>query len=600
MAYEDLLKDESVSVDGNNYFLITVTDLNISSVYPIQLRWKYEDGTFGEWSAVKTLVTPAESSPDTPRLTQNDVVGGPGYIKVTWAGVNGSGQVLTNYNRIDVYIDGTPFDGTKPAASFSSSGTQTIVAPQGEYLVALYAVSTAGTKSAVSSAFSAIVTGVGENIEAPTNPQGFSSRAILGGVEVSWDGTYSGNDSFTGFEAIKIYAGTSSTATSGTYTEVGVLTGNNVKNTIVVPVDDVYVKYGDPVYFHAAAVNKSGTVGTLQQNVTSQLTGAAQAGSGDIAVGAISVNKLSAGNINSTSYIRAGTAESARVEISSSTIGDVLAGLHIYNSQGDAILSAPLTGGLTISGGGTFTGNLSIGSGSSKFGSDSNGIWLGSDTYSISSPFRVSRSGYMVANSGTIGGWDLSSNHFQNSTGTFKVSSLDSAIYVGDSNSSHIKISASGGIVTYSAGTPSGKFNLSASGNLTISGDMVSSNLYIDGNANNATQYIKSDGSFNLGKGTIQYGGGTPSRNNPLVLNTGYVRFSGIEDSILENDNNAYGGDNYVVINQSGELTRGRALHYGGTTVPTSSNLGRYVWNSKDLEYDYVVFAPGDLWMTVD
>lgn len=600
MAYEDLLKDESVSIDSNNYFLVTVTDLNISSIYPIQLRWKYEDGTFGEWSAVKTLVTPAESLPDTPRLTQNDVVGGPGYIKVTWSGVNGAGQTLSNYNRIDVYIDGTPFDGTKPSISFTAPGTQTVVAPQGEYLVALYAVSTAGTRSAVSSGFSAIVTGVGENIESPTSPEGFSSRPVLGGVEVSWDGTYVGDDTFTGFEAIKIYAGTSATATSGTYTEVGVLTGNNVKNTIVVPVDDIYVRYGEPVYFHAAAVNRTGTVGTLQQNVTSQSTGAAQAGSGDIAVGAISVNKLSAGNINSTSYIRAGTESSARVEISSATVGDVLAGLHIYNSQGDAILSAPLTGGLTISGGGTFTGDLSIGSGSSKFGSDSNGIWLGSASYSTSSPFRVSRSGYIVANSGEIGGWELSNNHLQNANGTFKVSSLDSAIYVGDSSSSHIRISASGGITTYNGSTPSGKFDLSTSGNLVISGDLLSSNIYIDGNASTATQFIKNDGSFNLGKGTIQYGGGDPSRANPLLLNTGYVRFSGIEDSILESDNNAYGGDNYVVINQSGELTRGRALHYGGTTVPTSSNLGRYVWNSKDLEYDYVVFAPGDLWMTVD
>jgi hypothetical protein len=41
-------------------------------------------------------------------------------------------------------------------------------------------------------------------------------------------------------------------------------------------------------------------------------------------------------------------------------------------------------------------------------------------------------------------------------------------------------------------------------------------------------------------------------------------------------------------------------LHYGGSTVPTSSNLGRYVYNSLTLSTEYIDFAPGDLWMTVD
>ena len=626
MAYEDLLKDTSaVAPDDNSKFIITILDLNLSTLYPIQFRWKYKDGTFGKWSVSKILSTPGESFPDTPKFSQTDVEGGPEYIKVTWGGLNTSGNPFTNYDRVDVYISGSPFDGSKPAASFKEPGTQILKAPQGEYLVALYAVSVAGTRSAVSADFSVIVTAQGETVEPPTNPNGFSIDRVLGGILVNWAGTYA-NGTFTGFEAIKIYVGTSATATAGTYKEAGVLTGNNVKNTITIPVDGTYVRYNLPVYVHAAAVNKNAVVGTLQQNVASDLLGARSAISSDLAdeiitnaklvadsvtatkialgaitevkidtgaitaakiaagavtetkiadnaisspkivagaidagkiaagaitadkiqanaisadkiqanaisadkivansitagkidalaitsekiaadaitatkikageidvlklaAGTISVNNLEAGTITSTSYIRAGsknisTGLGARVEISSAAIEDgtvdIAAGLFIYNSTGTAVFKAPLSGGLEIVGGGTFTGDLSVGSGSSKFGSDSNGIWLGSETYSANSTFRVSRSGYMTANSGTVGGWSLTSSYMQNGTGTFKISSADSTVYVGDSASTHIRISASGGIATYNAGNPTSPtsgFSLSTSGVLNISGGVVS------------------------------------------------------------------------------------------------------------------------------
>jgi hypothetical protein len=45
MAYEDLLKDTSESKDDGNYFLVTITDLDLSTQYPIQFRWKKKNGT---------------------------------------------------------------------------------------------------------------------------------------------------------------------------------------------------------------------------------------------------------------------------------------------------------------------------------------------------------------------------------------------------------------------------------------------------------------------------------------------------------------------------------------------------------------------------
>ena len=90
MAYKDLLIDNSVAVEGGNYFIITVTDLNINETYPIQFRYKYQDGTFGLWSASRLLVTPGETLPGSPSLSVTDVVGDllklPGTVMINLVG----------------------------------------------------------------------------------------------------------------------------------------------------------------------------------------------------------------------------------------------------------------------------------------------------------------------------------------------------------------------------------------------------------------------------------------------------------------------------------------------------------------------------------
>lgn len=490
-AYQDLLKDTSESKENGNYFLVTITDLNPNTTYPLQFRWIYKDKRPNQnWSAVKLITTPGESEPNTPSFNSSNVdTTQPEKIIITWNGQSDDSDTLSNYDRVDVYIDGLPFDGTKAAYSFKAPGTAIIPAPAGTYQIVLYAVSKTGKLSPVSAAVTKSVSAIGETVEAPTNPNGFSSRRILAGIEVSWAGTYA-NGTFTGFEAIKIYAGTSASATSGTYTEVGVLTGNNVKNTIVVPVDGTYVSYGQAVYIHAAAVNKNGTVGTIQANVTNQPLGPGKATDADINDGAVVISKLAsdvltvgnlkAGDINSTSYIRAGTANSARVEISSSTVGSVLPGLTVYASDGTTqLLRAPLTGGLTINGGGTFTGDLSAGSGNSIFKSDSNGIYLGNASYS-SAPFSVSRNGIIKAQSGTIGGWTLGSTYLQGNN--LKLDT--SGIVVGATTSSYLDISPSGIVHRNSNGTATGQFTLTLgpSPTLSISGSIsLNASSTIDG-----------------------------------------------------------------------------------------------------------------------
>ena len=465
-----------------NYFNFKANNLKIDKTYAIKFQWVYSDGTVSDWSPGKFVNTSTETVPSAPTAT---VTGGAGFIKVELP------TFPANALRVDVRIAGGTFgSGTVVAESFTSAGTKTIVAagaasPGNAYVVTLLTVTPSKINGDSSSPVTVYVTDVGETIQAPTNPNGFSIDRILSGIQVNWAGTYA-NGTFTGFEAIKIYVGNSATATGGSYKDAGVMTGNNVANSITIPVDGVYLRYDLPVYIHAAAINKSGTVGTLQANVANNSLGARSAIGSDLAdliitngklvddavsaakiataaitttkiaddaittpklvanaitadkivssaitadkiatnaitagkilagtidvtklaAGTISTNNLEAGVITSTSYIRAGSKNvgagtGARVEMSSSLIEDgvvdIEPGFYIYNSAGTAILSAPLTGGLSITGGGTFTGALS----------GASGTFTGNITAS-NGLFSVNN-GVLTASSGTIGGWSIGS-----------------------------------------------------------------------------------------------------------------------------------------------------------------------------------------------
>ena len=398
-----------------DFFNFKAAGLKINKNYAIKFQWVYNDGSLSDWSPGFILTTSNETSPDVPTSVTVPETS-TGSIPVTLS------VFPEKAKRVDVIITGGVFGTSTVAHSFTTSGVATIAAPAGFYTVQLRSVSPSGVTSTVGSSFTVTISDVGETIQSPTNPNGFSSKRILAGIEVSWAGTYA-STTFTGFEAINIYAGILATATPGTFEQVGVLTGNNLKNTIVVPLG-TYVAYGQAVYIHAAAVNKNGTVGTIQANVTNQLLGPGKATDADINDGAVVISKLAsdvltvgnlkAGDINATSFIRAGTASSARVELSSANIsGGPLAGLHIYNSAGTAILSAPLTGGLTINGGGTFTGALSGASG--QFDGD-----LGAS----GGNFTV-RSGIVTALAGQIGNWVINENAFKSSAVAFPNIELD-------------------------------------------------------------------------------------------------------------------------------------------------------------------------------
>ena len=597
MAYEDLLKDTSQYVESGDYFLLTITDLDINTSYPIQFRWKKKDGTYSTWSAVRSITTPGESTPATPSaLTVEDNTAG--YLNITWDGKDALGNTMSNIDRLDIYIDGSPFDATKPAASFFSAGTQTIVAPAGTYIVAGYAVSKAGTKSAINSPVTRTVKTVGEVIAPPTLPSGISVVTAPFAVSVTWPGTYA-SSSFTGFKSIDIYAVSSdlgSTATSGISSTnlVGSLTVQDTPNKVNIGLDNLKQALGlsttadvytSTIFYYFNASNKNGDKygSPTYTRINSSSVVPTKANFVDIASGVISIENLVAGNGSFSSWLRTGASGGARIElsgVSDFTNGGntVQKGLVAYTSGNTELFNLDLDAStLTINGSGTFTGNLSIGSSNSIFKAEpATGIWLGNSSYS-SAPFSVSTNGVIKADAGKIGGWTLSDSYLQGTN--FQINSSNSTMYIGPySSGDHIRISASGGIQhTNSGGSATGKFTLTPNGNLTLSGTFtIDGSSTIDGTA---ASTVKSGAAS--GSAAVQPGNGvsvdgskqitTISTSSGLTISTAS---SGSRVELTSSGLKAYSGStNTVAINSDGSasftgvLTAQAGGSIGGFTV---------------------------------
>ena len=547
---------------NKDYFNFKATNLKINETYAIKFQWVYSDGQLSDWSPGFILTTSNETAPAVPTDVTVPLTA-TGSIPITL------NSFPTNAKRVDVIITGGVFGTSRVAHSFTTAGTTTIAAPAGSYQVQLRAISPTGVTSTVGTTFTVTVADVGETIQSPTNPNGFSSKRILAGIEVSWAGTYA-TGTFTGFEAINIYAGSSASATSGTYEQVGVLTGNNVINTIVVPLG-TYVVYGQPVYIHAAAVNKSGTVGSIQANVTNQLLGPGKATDADINDGAVVISKLAsdvltvgnlkAGDINATSFIRAGTASSARVEMSSANIsGGPLAGFHIYNSAGTAVLSAPLTGGLSI------VGNITGSSG--QFDGD-----LGAS----GGNFTV-RSGIVTALAGQIGNWIINENAFKSSAVAFPNIELDpveAKIHLRASAGSSevgnfIKMDTTTGLRIGTGGSP--EFTVAMDGSMTATNATIQKT--VGGNTiildSSSLRAVGSVGSTILGyDGTI------------TATQTGSWPFSGASMKVSSSDT-------YTTVNPGGVV-----LHQDSIFGSAVFDFYQYIYNNT---LNYSVTGGGIAW----
>jgi hypothetical protein len=496
MAYEDLLKDTSESKDDGNYFLVTITDLDLSTQYPMQFRWKNKNGTLGAWSSVKYFTTEGATVPGDPKLGETDVVGGAGFIKVTWSGNDVSNNPISNFDRVDIHISGTTFgDGTKPAGFFKTAGTQTFPCVAGIYIVQLKVYSVNGASSFFSDARTVTVTDVVTPPEPPVNPSIPTVTSVLGAIQLSWNGkTSTGGDQPYGFTAAKVYVGTTSGFTTSSSNQVDVLNFANGQNTLNIGVGTVVngtaLTYGVDYYVKIATTNGIDTSAAVSASGNPVRIG--QVTSGDIIT--INADKIATGTLSSGSTITVGSTSGKHIKLSGT--GDPFI---IYGTGGVSNPILSYNGNkLTVVGDGTFSGALSA----------ATGTFAGS-----LSAATGSFSGTITASAGSIGGVIIASDAIQNgannAASTFRLDSAGKARF-GTATGNAIILDpapSAGGLYIYhssNGGTAaSGKFSVSDGGLLTATGASISGSLTVGAN-----DYWSTTTGFRLGGSTgINYSG---------------------------------------------------------------------------------------------
>jgi len=549
MAYEDLLKDTSESKDDGNYFLVTVTDLDLSTAYPLQFRWKNKNGTLGKWSAVKSFTTEYATIPSEPNLAVGDVVGGAGFIKVTWDGNNALSTAASNFDRVNVHISGSTFgDGTKPAGFFKQAGTQTFAAVAGVYIVQLKILTVNGSESLYSTARTVTVTSAAPAAESSVTPSTPTVSSVLGAIQLSWNGkTSSGGDQPYGFNAAKVYVGTSAGFTPSSSNQVDVLNFANGQNTLNIGVgtlvNGVALAYGTDYYIKIATTNGVDT--STAVSATGNPVRVGQVTSGDIIT--INADKIATGTLSSGSTITVGSTAGKHIKLSGT--GDPFI---IYGSGGvsNPVLSYNGTK-LTVVGDGTFSGDISGASGTLtnalNVGTISGGLY----------PFSVSSTGIVRAISGTVGGLTLAADAIQNGAtsgvSTFKLDSSGTARF-GSATTNAIIISPTLGIYhSLNGGTSANGYFTFGPSSSTISGwtintDSISSPsgnvfLYSAGKTGDTTLRIQagSSGEFKV------YDNGSLYATSANI--TGTITSSTITGGIIQTSSSS--SDRRIVIDST-------------------------------------------------
>lgn len=488
--------DLAISVQPDtdkNYFDAKITNLKINTTYSFQFQWIHQDGSLSEWSPTYNLRTAGESVPAAPTATVPTTSAS--FIPVTLS------TFPADAKRVDVVVIGGAFGIGKTVYSFLSAGSTNIAAGAGTYQVELFTVTQTGINGTPTDAFSITVTDPTANIQSPEpskTPSVPTVSSVLGAIQVSWDGKQAdGSNQPYGFNAAKVYVGTTSGFTPGPTNQVDVLNFANGQNTLDISVGTVVagtaMTYGTDYYIKIATTN--GTDTSTPVSASGNPVRIGQVGNGDIVE--ITADKIKTGTI-STQTITVGAPSGKRVELRGS--GNPI---EIFGTGGTSLLSYNTTDNkLVITGDGTFTGDITGASGSFSGNiSAASGTFTG-DLGASGGTFTV-RSGIVSALAGNIGGWTINSTTLRSSAGANRIElnpDTPSIQLISSTGNIYLDTADAGGLYN-SAGTfhlyPNG--DLSIKGALTISANPQynywNSNGFRAGGANTYMSVNVSDGS---------------------------------------------------------------------------------------------------------
>jgi hypothetical protein len=344
-----------VTSSDTNYFLRKVTGLKIDKTYSFKFQWVLEDGTLSGWSPGYQIVTPTENIPSAPSVTVPST--NASHIPVTLS------EFPSNAKRVDIYIVGGAYGAGKVADSFLQAGTKTIAAAAGTYQVSLITVSPSGINGDPTNTFTILVTDPTASIQSPAAskiPSAPTVSSVLGAIQVTWDGKQSdGSNQPYGFNAAKVYVGTTSSFVPSAANQVDVLNFANGQNTLDIGigtlVSGVAMTYGVDYYVKIATTN--GTDISTAVSATGNPKQIGKVGSGDIV--SVLADQITTGTLASTSTITVGSTSGKHIKLAGT--GDPLT---IYGSGGVSNPVLSYNGNkLTIVGDGTFSGNLSAAGG---------------------------------------------------------------------------------------------------------------------------------------------------------------------------------------------------------------------------------------------
>jgi hypothetical protein len=564
-----------ITSSDTNYFLRKVTGLKIDKNYSFKFQWVYEDGSLSDWSPGYQTYTPAESVPSSPTATVPAT--NASYIPVTLP------TFPANAKRVDVYVVGGAYGTGKVADSFLQAGTKSISAAAGTYQVSLITVSPSGINGTPSNTFTITITDPTANIQSPAaskTPSAPTVSSVLGAIQVSWNGKQAdGSNQPYGFDAAKVYVGTSASFVPSASNQVDVLNFANGQNTLDIGVGTlvggVAMTYGIDYYVKIATTN--GTDTSTAVDATGNPKQIGKAGSGDII--SILADQITTGTLSATSTITVGAAGVKRVELRGT--GNPI---EIFGTGGDSVLSYNTEASkLTIKGDGAFTGSLTGASGT--FGPVTIGsTGISSTNFSIANDGSASFSGILTASGGAIGGWYINSSILRSSSSASATPRIEldpltpQIILAGTAGS--ITMSPQNGIVGPSVtvgGNTGPGFSLSPNGTAVLRGTIYADTGKFTGEINagsgSITGVLGVTGNLKLTTGSL-----TTQNANSF---TGNLRINGANaayEFLKENGTVAgqmYSINNgYEIIIQSGSTREGTVGYPASTWYQTISPSG--------------------------